>query len=220
MRISLSSDQVSYAGTVSSDLIGGGDITWAELFVNNSTGRIGLVGYWDSVAFDEFAGKGRRPKGDIVDILKNYMANKSLSRGIEQVTAEAPLAFAGNTGHDMSYMIRKTDLFEDLPAVYHALELSPAAAKEQGATGQGTHADAVCDPQAVTPVQPAVTDESVVEEPLFERARHYRENQRGVSYDLLFGDYIEGAHRVKIVDPHIRAFHQCRNLMDLLMACP
>ena len=100
-------------------LISGGDVTPAKLFVNNSNGRIGLVGYWDSVAFDEFAGKSKKPKGDIVDILKNYMANKSFSRGIEQVTAEASLAFVGNTSHDVGYMVRKTDLFEDLPAVYH-----------------------------------------------------------------------------------------------------
>lgn len=100
-------------------LISGGEVTPAKLFVNNSTGKIGLVGYWDCVAFDEFAGKNKRPKPDIVDILKNYMANKSFSRGIEQVTAEASLVFVGNTSHDVSYMINQTDLFEDLPVVYH-----------------------------------------------------------------------------------------------------
>ena len=100
-------------------LISGGEVTPAKLFVNNSTGRIGLVGYWDCVAFDEFAGVNKRPKADIVDILKNYMANKSFSRGIEQVTAEASMAFVGNTSHDVAYMINQTDLFEDLPAVYH-----------------------------------------------------------------------------------------------------
>ena len=100
-------------------LISGGEVTPAKLFVNNSTGKIGLVGYWDCVAFDEFAGKNKKPKADIVDILKNYMANKSFSRGIEQVTAEASMAFVGNTSHDVSYMINKTDLLEDLPAVYH-----------------------------------------------------------------------------------------------------
>lgn len=100
-------------------LISGGEVTPAKLFVNNSTGKIGLVGYWDCVAFDEFAGKNKKPKADIVDIMKNYMANKSFSRGIEQVTAEASMVFVGNTSHDVSYMINKTDLLEDLPAVYH-----------------------------------------------------------------------------------------------------
>lgn len=100
-------------------LISGGEVTPAKLFVNNSTGKIGLVGYWDCVAFDEFAGKNKKPKADIVDIMKNYMANKSFSRGIEQVTAEASMVFVGNTSHDVSYMINKTDLLEDLPSVYH-----------------------------------------------------------------------------------------------------
>ena len=100
-------------------LISGGEVTPAKLFVNNSTGKIGLVGYWDTVAFDEFAGKNKKPKADIVDIMKNYMANKSFSRGIEQVTAEASMVFVGNTSHDVSYMVNQTDLLEDLPTVYH-----------------------------------------------------------------------------------------------------
>ena len=42
-------------------LISGGEVTVAKLFVNNTTGRPGLVGFWDVVAFDEFAGVRRRP---------------------------------------------------------------------------------------------------------------------------------------------------------------
>ncbi len=57
-------------------LLSGGEVTVAKLFVNNSSGKIGLVGYWDTVAFDEFAGKQKSDKA-LVDILKNYMANKS-----------------------------------------------------------------------------------------------------------------------------------------------
>lgn len=41
-------------------LISGGEVTVPKLFVNNSSGKIGLVGYWDCVAFDEFAGKQKR----------------------------------------------------------------------------------------------------------------------------------------------------------------
>ena len=53
-------------------------MTW--LFVNNATRRIGLVGYWDVVAFDEFAGR-KRVERSLVDTLKNYLVNKSFSRG-------------------------------------------------------------------------------------------------------------------------------------------
>lgn len=60
-------------------LISGGEVTVPKLFVNNSNGKIGLVGYWDCVAFDEFAGKQKRVDKALVDIMKNYMANKSFS---------------------------------------------------------------------------------------------------------------------------------------------
>lgn len=63
-------------------LISGGEVSKAKLFVNNSSGEIGLVGYWDVVAYDEFAGKTKRTDRGLVDIMKNYMANKSFSRGL------------------------------------------------------------------------------------------------------------------------------------------
>ena len=100
-------------------LLSGGEVTVPKLFVNNSTGKIGLVGYWDVVAFDEFAGRKKRAQKALVDILKNYMANKSFSRGIETLGAEASLAFVGNTSHNLVYMLRHTDLFEELPEQYY-----------------------------------------------------------------------------------------------------
>ena len=100
-------------------LISGGEVTVAKLFVNNATGRIGLVGYWDVVAFDEFAGKRKRVDRALVDILKNFMANKSFSRGIETLGAEASMAFVGNTQHTLPYMLRHSDLFSELPEQYH-----------------------------------------------------------------------------------------------------
>jgi len=100
-------------------LISGGEVTVPKLFVNNSTGRIGLVGYWDAVAFDEFAGKKKRSDKALVDILKNYMANKSFSRGIETLGAEASMVFVGNTTHTLPYMLKHTNLFDDLPEQYN-----------------------------------------------------------------------------------------------------
>ncbi|AYN19433.1 BREX system Lon protease-like protein BrxL [Alcaligenes aquatilis] len=96
-------------------LISGGEVTVPKLFVNNSTGKLGLVGYWDCVAFDEFAGKQKRVDKALVDILKNYMANKSFSRGVETLGAEASMAFVGNTQHTVPWMLRHSHLFCDLP---------------------------------------------------------------------------------------------------------
>lgn len=100
-------------------LISGGEVTVPKLFVNNANGRIGLVGYWDVVAFDEFAGREKTANKALVDIMKNYMANKSFSRGITPMGAEASFAFVGNTDHNVPYMLKNTDLFEALPAQFH-----------------------------------------------------------------------------------------------------
>ncbi|MBR4608213.1 MAG: BREX system Lon protease-like protein BrxL [Lachnospiraceae bacterium] len=100
-------------------LISGGEVTVPKLFVNNSSGKIGLVGYWDCIAFDEFAGRQKSVNKALVDIMKNYMANKSFSRGVETLGAEASMAFVGNTTHNVPYMLKHTDLFFDLPEKFY-----------------------------------------------------------------------------------------------------
>lgn len=100
-------------------LISGGEISKAKLFVNNSNGNIGLVGYWDVIAYDEFAGKTKKTDRGLVDIMKNYMANKSFSRGTDVYQAEASMVFVGNTDHSVPYMMKHSHLFEALPKDYH-----------------------------------------------------------------------------------------------------
>jgi ATP-dependent Lon protease len=100
-------------------LISGGEVTVPKLFVNNSSGKLGLVGYWDTVAFDEFAGKKKKVDKALVDIMKNYMANKTFSRGVETLGAEASMVFVGNTDHTVPYMLKHSDLFDPLPESFH-----------------------------------------------------------------------------------------------------
>ncbi|MFN5513732.1 MAG: BREX system Lon protease-like protein BrxL [Cyanobacteriota bacterium] len=100
-------------------LISGGEVTSAKLFVNNATGKVGLVGYWDCVAFDEFAGKQKRVDKALVDIMKNYMANKSFSRGVETLGAEASMVFVGNTQRSVPQMLRHSNLFDELPSKFY-----------------------------------------------------------------------------------------------------
>jgi len=99
-------------------LISGSEVTTPKLFVNNATGKIGLVGYWDLVCFDEFAGKDKRVDKALVDIMKNYMANRSFSRGIEQLTAEASMVFMGNTKKSVAWMLKHSHFYEQLPDKY------------------------------------------------------------------------------------------------------
>ncbi|MBT4361895.1 MAG: BREX system Lon protease-like protein BrxL [Candidatus Marinimicrobia bacterium] len=100
-------------------LISGGEVTQAKLFINNSNNQIGLVGYWDVVAFDEFAGSGKTADKKLVDIMKNYMANKSFSRGKDVFGATASFAFVGNTEHSVPYMLKNSNLFDALPKAYY-----------------------------------------------------------------------------------------------------
>ena len=99
-------------------LLSGGEVSLAKLFVNNASGKIGLVGYWDCIAFDEFAGHDKKPEKKLVDVMKNYMANHSFSRGVGTMDAEASFALVGNTAHNVPYMLKNTHLFDALPDAY------------------------------------------------------------------------------------------------------
>jgi ATP-dependent Lon protease len=101
-------------------LVSGGDVSKARLFVNNSGNRIGLVGYWDVVALDEFEQESgsKRVDGDLVKIMQNYMANQSFNRGKETYQATASMAFVGNTKHSVPYMLKNSHLFESIPEGY------------------------------------------------------------------------------------------------------
>ena len=340
-------------------LISGGEVTVPKLFVNNSSGKLGLVGYWDTVAFDEFAGKQKRVDKALVDIMKNYMANKSFSRGVETLGAEASMVFVGNTDHTVPYMLKHSDLFDPLPEKFHdsafldrlhsyipgwevdvirgemfssgygfvvdylaeilrslrshdfsdrykahfrlsddistrdrdginktfsglmkilfpSGEASQSEIEEilrvaiegrkrvkdqllridstypavrfayfnpsgmeclvstleeeeypnsyhqrvaaEGATEETValapdETNSVPAPQAAQ--VPVIPRAAIISE-LREHHVVFQENQRGVSFDKLFGPYLEGARRIVITDPYLRMFHQQRNLMELL----
>jgi len=101
-----------------STLVSGGQATKSTLFYNNARGKVGLVGFWDTVAFDEVGGiKIRDP--DTIQIMKDFMANGRFSRGVE-VIADASLAFVGNIDLSVEQIVHSTehDLFEPLPGEF------------------------------------------------------------------------------------------------------
>jgi len=340
-------------------LISGGEVTVPKLFVSNSSGKLGLVGYWDVVAFDEFAGKQKKTDKALVDIMKNYMANKSFSRGVETLGAEASMVFVGNTDHTVPYMLKHSDLFDPLPKgfydsafldrvhsyipgwevdvirgemfsngygfvvdylaeilkslrshdfsdrykkyftlseeistrdrdginktfsglmkiLYPQGEASEAeteyllrAAIEgrkrvkdqllridstypevrfsyQGKDGveklvrtleedeypnqyhrrlviegqldldEGSQTAAASVTDMVAETAPAPTAAAPLEPTVKEQHLVFQENQRGVSFDTLFGPYVKGAKLIIVTDPYMRMFHQIRNLMELM----
>lgn len=99
-------------------LMSSGTTTVSNMFYNMSSRRVGLVGNWDCIAFDEVAGI-TQASGDMVQIMKNYMANGSFARGADSVSSDASIAFEGNTFRSVSDMIRTTNLFEPFPETFN-----------------------------------------------------------------------------------------------------
>ncbi len=95
-------------------LISGGKVTVPQLFVNMSSGRVGLLGTWDVVAFDEVAGL-QMGDSTVVNMLKDFMESGSFARGKEEIPAEASVVFVGNTSKPHEELVRTAHLFADLP---------------------------------------------------------------------------------------------------------
>ena len=102
-------------------LVSGGDVTSARLFVKIQGNKeiLGLVGYWDVVAWDEFEQqKGRNVDAVLIDTMQNYLANKSFNRGKGTHEASASMSFVGNTKHTVPFMLRNSHLFESIPTAF------------------------------------------------------------------------------------------------------
>lgn len=102
-------------------LVSGGDVTSARLFSKISGNKeiLGLVGYWDVVAWDEFEQqKGKTADAVLIDTMQNYLANKSFNRGKATHEASASMGFVGNTKHTVPYMLKNSHLFESMPTAF------------------------------------------------------------------------------------------------------
>ncbi len=99
-------------------LMSSGHTTVSNMFYNMSSHKVGLVGNWDCIAFDEVSGI-TQSTGDMIQIMKNYMANGSFARGAESISSDASIAFEGNTFRSVADMMRTTNLFEPFPEAFN-----------------------------------------------------------------------------------------------------
>lgn len=99
-------------------LMSSGTTTVSNMFYNMASRRVGLVGNWDCIAFDEVAGI-TQASGDMVQIMKNYMANGTFARGADSISSDASIAFEGNTFRSVADMMRTTNLFEPFPEAFN-----------------------------------------------------------------------------------------------------
>ncbi len=95
-------------------LVSGGQTTVANLFYNMGRKTVGLVGLWDCVAFDEVAGIRFKDK-DGVQIMKDYMASGSFTRGKEEKAASASMVFVGNINQSVDVLLKTSSLFDPFP---------------------------------------------------------------------------------------------------------
>jgi len=95
-------------------LVSGGQTTVANLFYNMASRQIGLVGMWDVVAFDEVAGITFKDK-DGVQIMKDYMASGSFSRGRDSIEGKASMVFVGNINQSVDTLVKTSHLLAPFP---------------------------------------------------------------------------------------------------------
>ena len=99
-------------------LMSGGQTTTANLFYSMAAHRVGLVGHWDCVAFDEVAGMRFRDL-DAIQIMKDYMASGSFARGRDMIIADASMVFVGNINDSVQNLLKVAHLFEPFPPEFN-----------------------------------------------------------------------------------------------------
>lgn len=95
-------------------LVSGGQSTVANLFYNMASRTIGLVGLWDTVAFDEVAGITFKDN-DGIQIMKDYIASGSFARGKEEKQANVSMVFVGNINQSVDVLLKTSHLFDPFP---------------------------------------------------------------------------------------------------------
>lgn len=102
-------------------LLSGGQTTTANLFGRMNAkgeGRLGLVGLWDCITFDEVAGMNFKD-ANAVQIMKDYMASGSYARGRDTLNADASIVLEGNINDTVESVLKTTHLFDPFPPEFH-----------------------------------------------------------------------------------------------------
>ena len=96
-------------------LISGGQGTVAKLFVHGTTGKVGAVGQWDAVCFDEATDKIFKDR-DAIPLMKDYIESGSFSRAGAggEITGNASIIFNGNINQPVETVLQTSHLFSPL----------------------------------------------------------------------------------------------------------
>lgn len=95
-------------------LVSGGQGTVAQLFVNNSSGKVGAVGLWDAICFDESTDKLFKDR-DAIPLMKDYMESGSFSRAKNgEISGSASIILNGNINQPVDTVLQTSHLFSPL----------------------------------------------------------------------------------------------------------
>lgn len=96
-------------------LISGGQGTVAKLFVHGTTNKVGSVGQWDAICFDEATDKIFKDR-DAIPLMKDYMESGSFSRAGAggEITGVASIIFNGNINQPVETVLQTSHLFSPL----------------------------------------------------------------------------------------------------------
>ena len=95
-------------------LVSGGQGTVAQLFVNNASGRVGAVGLWDAICFDESTDKLFKDR-DAIPLMKDYMESGSFSRAKNgEISGSASIILNGNINQPVETVLQTSHLFSPL----------------------------------------------------------------------------------------------------------
>ena len=96
-------------------LISGGQGTVAKLFVHGATGKVGAVGQWDAICFDEATDRIFKDR-DAVPLMKDYMESGSFSRAGAggEITGVASIILNGNINQPVETVLQTSHLFSPL----------------------------------------------------------------------------------------------------------
>ena len=96
-------------------LISGGQGTVAKLFVHGGTGKVGSVGQWDAICFDEATDRIFKDR-DAIPLMKDYMESGSFSRAGAggEITGSASIIFNGNINQPIQTVLQTSHLFSSL----------------------------------------------------------------------------------------------------------
>ncbi|KKL76647.1 hypothetical protein LCGC14_2042790 [marine sediment metagenome] len=149
---------------------------------------------------------------DVEELLKLALeSRKRVKDQLFRIDATYPEVDFFYTGSDGEKRRIQTVEEQEFPQFYHK---KPAQDPKQDDREAHDTDEEVIEENQTNKEQPR---QIVPKKAKLEEGHHvFAENRKGISYDSLFGSYIDGAQRIVVTDPYIRYFYQIKNMMEFV----